>query len=137
MPYSSTHRWWSILTGPQDVIDAIVQRDLPIRVAGEIARIDDAAERAEAIRVALAGGGQGAATAPAADKPGARPKKKKRAAQRLSFGGTSNIEVGRTILRRLRGSEPEAGEVKNLGTVAKAIRAEIAKLERELAMLSG
>lgn len=134
IPYSSVHRWWSILNGPQDVIDAIVDQALPIRVAGEIARIEDSAERAEAIRQALAGSVPARSAEAGVAKAGA--KKRKRPMQHLSFGGTRSLEVGRVILQRLRGSDPDSSEVKTMAAVAKAIRAEIAKLEKELAALS-
>jgi ParB family chromosome partitioning protein len=130
IPYSSVHRWWSILHGPQDVIAAILEQDLPIRVAGELARIDDESQRQQAIADALSGGSGHHPGGPGAKAPA--PKSKKRATQRLSFGSTSNLAVGRLVLQRLRGSEPSGSESKSLVALAKAIRAEVAKLEREI-----
>lgn len=127
IPYSSAYRWLSILNGPQDVIDALIHRDLPVRQAGDIARLDDADERAEAIRQALAGGGVGS-VAKQAGSSTQRPE----SAVRLSFGGTKSLEVARTVLRRLRGSEPTTRELKDSGSITKAIRAEIKRLESEI-----
>ena len=127
IPYSSAYRWWTILNGPQDVIDALIQHDLPVRLAGDIAREDDADRRAEAIRLALAG----SSVAPVA-KQSSGGTQRSGAASRLSFGGTKSLEVGRTVLRRLRGAEPTARELKDSGSVTKAIRAEIEKLEAEI-----
>lgn len=127
-PYSSVHRWWSILNGPQDVIDALVEHELPIRVAGEIARIEDPERRAEAIRLALSDG----AAAQVAAKSGKPAAKRSGAPARLSFGGTANLEVGRAVLRRLRGSEPSTRELKDVESLTKAIRTEIEKIESEL-----
>lgn len=127
IPYSSAYRWWSILNGPQDVIDALIQNDLPIRLAGDIARLDDADRRAEAIRRALSGGG----VEPVTRKAGASTQRVGSTA-RLSFGGTKSLDVGRAVLRRLRGSEPAARELKDSDSITKAIRAEIEKLEAEV-----
>lgn len=125
--YSSAYRWWTILNGPQDVIDALLERDLPVRLAGDLARIEDPDQRAEALRLALAGA--------AFDSPDATPVSAKKnpttPSARLSLGSTASLEVGRTILRRLRGSEPSAKELKDRDAVARAIRAEILKLEAE------
>lgn len=127
-PYSSVHRWWSILNGPQDVIDALIEHDLPIRVAGEIARMEDPERRVDAIRQALSGG----TAEPVAPKGGKPAAKRPGAPTRLSFGGTANLEVGRAVLRRLRQGEPTARELKDVESLTQAIRTEIEKIESEL-----
>lgn len=124
--YSSAYRWWTILNGPQDVIDALLQQDLPVRLAGDLARIEDPEKRADALREALAGSIEAAVPA----KAGANTKRPA-GSTRLSFGSTASLDVGRTVLRRLRGSEPTAKELRDADAVSQAIRVEILKLEAE------
>jgi ParB/RepB/Spo0J family partition protein len=128
LPYSTTHRWWSILKGPQDVIDAVTRRDLPIRVAGEIARIEDAAARAQAITLALAGPAPDAASSTPSPSATRRPGAK----AEISLGRTTNVQVARVILQRVLGFEPKGINWKDPAAVSKALRAMLEAVEAEL-----
>jgi ParB family transcriptional regulator, chromosome partitioning protein len=140
MPNSSASRWWSILSGPQEVRDAIRDGKISgLMSAQAIARTGDASERkvllewlvraeaegrgTEVIQVASA---KKAVVANQSKAQRGRPKK-------VFFGGTSNLNVACLVLKRVLGKEPSGIDREDVDAISTAFKAALRHLENEMA----
>jgi ParB/RepB/Spo0J family partition protein len=148
MSNATGSRWWAVLSGPDDVRSAILdERISSITAAEAIARTGDEAERAALIEKLSTAEKEGRATEvlretsnrkapelehiePARKPAVGRPKK-------VVFGGTPNLKVARTILKRLLGSEPRGIDWSDPEAISAAFKAAIQQLEEELEVISG
>jgi ParB/RepB/Spo0J family partition protein len=146
MSKSTASRWWAILSGPDDVREAINgERISSLTAAEAIARTADGDERSALLLKLERAEKEGRATdvlrdvaerrnpevpvAAVAPRAG-RPKK-------VIFGGTPNLIVARAILKRILGKEPGGIDWTDAEAISAAFRAAVQQLEEELRVPSG
>ncbi len=137
LPKATASRWWSVLSGPKDVRDAIVEgRIQSLQVADTVTQVADAAERARLIAQFAEAEKRGElmAVVESISKKGRVPKSKggRPAKLQISFKvGSGKTEVMREILSRLLGRAPDGVDLRNPKSVMKAIESAVAMLEQE------
>lgn len=148
MSNATGSRWWAILSGPEDVREAILaERISSITAAEAIARTVDATERAALIEKLAIAEKEGRATEVLREEAGkkveppdtAEPTRKGQVGRpkKVIFGGTPNLQVARTILKRLMGAEPKGIDWNDPEAISAAFKAAIQLIEDELSVPSG
>lgn len=136
---STASRWWAVLNGPQDVIEALVEGRVSVVQAEVAARIQDSDERSKYLAECSAGAKEdelSKVVRKVKDRTEGGSKRKRGRPTKMTFGSTSNVGVARVILQRVLGSEPADVDWNNPSSVNSAIKAMLKRLEEEFAKQS-
>ena len=142
LPNASASRWWSILSGPEEVRVAIMSGAITGLVAAErLARTADAAERGRLLEQLSRAEREGGArevldelakrSAPASSVAAKGKARGRGRPQKVNLGATSNLSVARLVLERIGGPLPSHLAADDAKSLAKAIAAAIRVLEKQ------
>ena len=129
---STAKRWWSIITGPKDVIEALNAGQIGLVTADMASRIEDDAERAQFIARAEQ---DGSTEASARSKPKldrANAKRGRGRPRTIPLGTIKRHDVARLLLTRVLGSEPKGVDWDDPKAIAAAIKQMLQRLEADL-----